>query len=70
MFIRLVPECMEIKSYEKVEYIKQKKPSPDINQVKRNLFKIKFCVHVRKKEGLGSWCSYGPRLSDAITARI
>jgi hypothetical protein len=24
---------MEVKSYEKVEYIKQKKPSPDINQV-------------------------------------
>jgi hypothetical protein len=40
LFIRLVPECLEFKSYEKVEYIKQKKPSPDNNQIRTKLEKL------------------------------
>lgn len=40
MFLRLVPECMEIKKYDRIEYIKKKKDSPDINVIKAKLQKL------------------------------
>ena len=46
MFIKLVPECMELKIYEKVEYIKLKKPGPDNNAIREKLEKL-----VKEKKG-------------------
>jgi len=40
LFIKLVPECMEFKTYEKVEYIKLKKPGPDNNAIREKLEKL------------------------------
>ena len=40
MFLRLVPECMEIKTYDRIEYVKQKKDSPDINAIKSKIQKL------------------------------
>ena len=40
MFLRLVPECMEIKKYDRIEYVKKKKDSPDINVIRANLQKL------------------------------
>ena len=39
MFLNLVPECMEIRSYDR-KYVKKKKDSPDINAVKAKLQKL------------------------------
>ena len=37
LFVATVPSCMEIKTIERVTYVKLKKTSPDINQVKKML---------------------------------
>ena len=37
LFLTSVPECMELKTIERVQYVKLKKTSPDINQVKKML---------------------------------
>ena len=40
MFLNLVPECMELKTYNGISYIKKKKDSPDINIIKVKLQKL------------------------------
>merc|ERR1712223_1876899 len=40
MFLNLVPECMELRSYDRVTYVKKKKDSPDINAIKTKLQKL------------------------------
>ena len=40
MFLRLIPECMETKNYDRIEYIKKKKDSPDINVIRAKLQKL------------------------------
>ena len=40
MFLNLVPECMELRSYDRITYVKKKKDSPDINAVKAKLQKL------------------------------
>jgi len=37
LFLQSVPQCMEIKTIERVQYVKLKKDSPDVNQVKKIL---------------------------------
>ena len=37
MFLNLVPECMEIRAYDRITYVKKKKDSPDINAIKAKL---------------------------------
>jgi len=37
LFLKTVPQCMEIKTIERVQYVKLKKTSPDVNQVKKIL---------------------------------
>merc|ERR1712142_688099 len=36
-FIKVVPECMEVKTIERTKYVKVKKTSPDVNEVKKML---------------------------------
>jgi chromatin licensing and DNA replication factor 1 len=40
MFLNLVPECMELKTYDRICYLKKKKDSPDINVIKAKLRKL------------------------------
>ena len=40
LFLKVVPECMELKTIERVQYIKLKKTSPDVNEVKKILEKL------------------------------
>ena len=37
LFVTTVPQCMEVKTIERVQYVKLKKTSPDVNQVKKIL---------------------------------
>ena len=37
MFLKLVPECMELRRYEMISYVKKKRDSPDINHIKVKL---------------------------------
>merc|ERR1719510_970118 len=37
MFLNLVPECMELRRYEMISYVKKKRDSPDINHIKVKL---------------------------------
>ena len=40
MFLNLVPECMELRTYDRISYVKKKKDSPDINNIKVKLQKL------------------------------
>ena len=40
MFLNLVPECMELRTYDRTTYVKKKKDSPDNNIIKVNLQKL------------------------------
>ena len=40
MFLNLVPECMELRTYDGTTYVKKKKDSPDINNIKAKLQKL------------------------------
>ena len=48
MFIKVVPECMEIKKYDKISYVKLKKNSPDVNGIRLKLEELVAKADVTK----------------------